>query len=437
MKYATLFTLLAAATLALPPNAGHAAIDFPIDYSGSYRVVVVVANEFGSNLCAGEAVMSITLLADGKLNYQQSELETFAETPSAKQPPTCDIRPTGETSRGTGTHDLLRRYSIPSDDASLPPMTGEFDGDHIVAEWRYGGGFGSSISIAFDLGAVSHRVAIEPDPTVGFEFHKSILEGKGFKFVFRDPHGRDHLDFSTLKILVGGVDTTQHVLSRLFQRIVPYTEENPDSRTKAFWVKPDPSKLMVTDKFEKGHDLFAIPYNGDWRIELRMCDKGGTCFGKVYDKVYFGPFVSASPLFRVIDGRCFDTPDPFVRIQQVTVGNVGIDAPRTAIYIGLTNTAQGLWTYSLGDTGLGFSQDAWFQGSVQPFVPGLPLASGFIRTYQTQSIPNWVAMPSGSAPPGQRRSPFPSGEFTLVLAAVDGDTGAYRRDEHAVTMCNR
>jgi len=432
MKYATLFTLLGAATLALASNAAHAAIDFPIEYSGSYRVVVVVANEFGSNLCEGDAVMSITLLADGKLNYQQHELETFVETPPAKQPPTCDIRPTGETYRGTGTHDLLRRFSIPSGDASLPPITGDFDGDHIVAEWSYRGGFGSSISIAFDLAAVSHLVAIEPDPTVGFEFHKSILEGRGFKFVFRDPHGRDHLDFSTLKILVGGADTTQHVLSRLDQGIVPYEKATPDSRTIVYTVLPDPKKLMEV----KGHDLFAIPYNGDFRIELRMCDKGGTCFGKVYDKVYFGPFVSASPLFRVIDGRCFDTPDPFVRIQQVTVGNVGIDA-RTAIYIGLTNTAQGLWTYSLGDTGLGFSQDAWFQGSVQPFVLGLPLASGYIHTYQTQSIPNWVAMPSGSAPPGQRRSPFPSGEFTLVLAAVDGDTGAYRRDEHAVTMCNR
>ena len=415
--------LLGLVLLGLCP-AVHAALSFPMQYVGRWRLTVSVTNANGSGQCSDTAAATMILQSDGTAIWRADEITAHIQTPTG-QPPSCEIRPSGQTVSWFGTHDKVSSFSLPSG-SSLPPINGSFDEQDARAEYRVG----NHTLMEWKLPAVGHLVAIEPDPSVGFDFHKDLLAGKGFRFVFSDPHGRDHLDFDTLRVLVGGVDTTQHLLHRVIQGIVPATEETRDANTKAFHVRPDPTRLM------EGHDLFAIPYNGDWRIELRICDKGGTCFDKVYDKVYFGPFVSASKAYRVIDGRCLTPPDPFVRVQQVTVGNTGVHAPRTAIFVGLTNAATGTWTFSPGDVGLGVPLNAWFQGQVQPLAQ-LPLASGFLKTYDLQELPDSLAVVAGTGAPGLRRTSFTGGEFTLVLAALDADTGGYRRDEHAVTMCDR
>jgi hypothetical protein len=420
-------SVVALALAAFGPLVGpaRAAVSFPIEYSGNWRLAVSVTNSSGTGQCSGTETASMTLLPDRTATWQRAEMQAFVETPTGK-PPSCEVRSTGKSSSWSGTHDGLSQFTLPSGSASAPPLTGEFDAQRIRTDYRYG-----SIHIVFDMPvAVDHLFAIEPDPSVEFEFHKSILDNKGFKFVLRDPHGRDHLDLGTLKISVGGVDTTRHVVSRLEQGIVPYAEESPDLLTRVFRLKPDPTRLM------QGHDVFAIPYNGLWRIELRVCDKGGLCFGKSYD-VYFGPFVTAPKVFNVTDLRCSRPSDPFVQLQTVTIGNLGIDAPRAALYLGLTSDAQGTWTYALGDVAPDISQPAWWQGLVRPFIATIPLASGFLYTYGVQNIPDDLAIPAGSGAPLTRRVPFPGGDFRFVLAMVDGDTGALWREEHEVTMCDR
>lgn len=404
------------------------AVEYPTQYSGSIRLTVTVRNQFGSGLCAEDGPLSITLLADGTLKYDIGELVT-QDTTQPGQPATCDIRPTSKTNHLTGTHDFKGQFSVPSGSPSFPPLTGRYDDDHITAEYTAG-----AAHMAFDLPAVSHRIALEPDPSRGFDFHKSILRGQGFKLVIRDPQGRDHLDLGTLKILVGGdattpgTDTTQYALSRLMQGLVPLREESPDSRTRVFHLLPDPKKLM------QGHDIFAIPFNGDWRIEFRICDKAQTCFNAVYT-VYFGPFVSTLPLR---DGRCADAADPTLQVSAITVGNIGIDSPRTALYVALaTPDLRDIWTHYFDDFGDGTGRFAWWQGQVQAFIPTMDMPSGFLLEQDLLLLPDWVSVPAGSGPPYQRKLPFPSGTFTFVTAALDTGTGAYRRDEHPVAMCDR
>lgn len=414
---------VALAMLGAWPGAGRASVTFPIEYSGSWRLAVTVTNEHGTGQCSGFETSRMTLRPDRTATWERAEQQAFVETPTGRAP-SCEVRSTGKTSSWSGTHDGVSRFTLPSGSASAPQLVGEFDTERIRTVYHYG-----SIDISFDMPvATSHLFAIEPDPSIEFEFHKSILEGRGFKFVLRDPHGRDHLDFSTLKITVGGVDTTRHVLSRLEQGIVPYADESPDSMTRVFRLKPDPARLM------QGHDVFAIPFNGLWRIGLRICDKSGFCFGNSYD-VHFGPFITSPKIFKVVDARCASPSSSYVQLQSITVGNLGIDAPRTAVYIGLTNAAQGTWTHAEGDLGAGIRQRAWWQGLVLPFLPTLPLASGFLYTYGLQLVDDALAIPAGSGPPLDRRMPFPGGDFKFVLAIVDGDTGALWREDHDVKMC--
>jgi len=426
MKFSTVAVGLFTFWLAIVPPPSAAAVSFPAEYSGSYRLTVTVRNEFGSGLCANEAALTIVLQANGQLEWRIAELEAHLESPS-NAPATCTIRPTGETNVIQGTHDGVSRYSVPSGHPSFPPITGSFDAESIHGEYTAGPSY-----IEFTLPVVSHRIAIEPDPSQGFDFHKSILEGRGFKLVMRDPHGREHLDFASLKLIVGSTDTTQHLLSRLMQGIVPFSEDSGDSRTRVVRILPDPQKLM------RGHDVFAIPFNGDWRIELRLCDKGGTCFNTVYDKVWFGPFVDVPTPANVGDMRCGSPPADVLKMTTVTVGNNGIDAPKSAIYLGLVDAASGsLWTFYFDDFGDGTGRHAWWQGQVQPLIPEISLPSGALMQNPELLVVDNVAVPAGSGAPALRRTAFPAGLFRLAVAALDKDTGALRLVQQNVQMCSR
>lgn len=407
-----------------------AAVSFPALYTGGYRLTVTVSNERGSGLCTDTAALSITLYADGQLRWEIAELEARLEAPDDR-PPSCSIRLTGRTHTLLGTHDRFGRYSVPSGSPSLPPITGRYDDENLTGEYRVGPSY-----IDFDLPAVSHRVAIEPDPGVGFEFHRSILEGRGFKVVMRDPHGRDHLDFSTLRVLVGGSatvpgnDITAYFLGRLQQGVVPYTEESGNSLTRAFRIRPDPQKLM------QGHDVFSIPYNGEWRIELRLCDKAGSCFGTVYEKVWFGPFVALPDQSHVGDLRCTAPLDRVLRLTSVVLGNIGIDSPKTAIYAGLIDASTGsLWTFFFDDFGDGTARHAWWQGRVLPLLPEMSMPSGLLTTIPELGLVDGVAVPAGPGTPASRRDEFPAGRFRFATAALDVITGVYRLDQHDVQMC--
>lgn len=430
MKTAAWISGLALAGLGLALPSPAQALAFPLEYTGQYELSVTVSNAYGSGMCFGQAAMTISLQSDRTLNYRVVQLEAVLHDVSG-QPASCEVRLRGTTYEVEGSHDLQGHYSIPSGSPGLPPLTGHYDEDHLTGSYQYG-----PSSIAFDLPAVSHLIAFEPDPGQGFEFHHELLAGKGFKLVMRDPHGREHLDLDTLKILVGpkgmpGTDTTAYAQSRLMNGIVPFTDESPDSRTRVFHLKPDPQRLM------QGHDIFAIPYNGDWRIELRLCDKAGTCFGRTYD-VYVGPFVSSSPVLDVVDGRCASHGDSLVKVSRVVVGNIGIDSPHAAIFIGLTRASDGdTWTFHADEFGDGTGGYAWWQGSIVPFVPLLSMPSGFLLEQDEFEIPDWRAVLAGAGPAYQRRIPFPDGIYRLVTTAVDADTGAFRRFERDVRMCDR
>ena len=281
-----------------------------------------------------------------------------------------------------------------------------------------------------------HGVAIEPDPSEGFAFHEQILDRRGFRIVFRDSHGSNHLDFSTFRLLVGGsaaqpgIDTTAHALGRLAQGIVPFTENAPDANTRVFHIVPDPAQLM------KGHDIFAIPFNGDWRVELRICDKAQNCVAKAYT-VYFGPFVrfgSAS------HARCDGGAQGAIGLRDIGIGNIGVDSPRTDVYLGLrTSDSSRLWTFHIGSTKqtgdtliLG-----WWQGRIAPYLPGLALPSGSWRGQREADFDTRYAFDLSTAPlpGGSEVVPLPAGNLTLIAAAVDTATGAYRRFEDVVRIC--
>ncbi|MBI5259388.1 MAG: hypothetical protein HY855_22995 [Burkholderiales bacterium] len=432
MNPASLVGALVAACLGLAPLQAAWALEFPIEYSGSYGVTYTTSNSFGSNLCSGQAALTITLLGDKTLSYVAAQLSIHVTSPP-NAPPTCQISPTGKTVTLPGTHDLAGRFTVKFGDTPDTTMTGQYDDSSIRATYQPIPSWTST----FELPAVSHRIAIEPDPGRGFDFHKSILERQGFKIVIRDPHGRDHLDFGTLKILVGGshtqpgTDTTAHALGRLAQGIVPFRDESPDSRTRVIHRLPDPTRLM------QGHDIFAIPFNGDWRIELRICDLAQTCFNAVYT-VYFGPFVSSPGALPVVDLRCSSPTDPFVQVGSAFAGNIGVDSPHTAVFFGLANPGlTDLWTYYVDDFGNGFAQAAWWQGQVRPLMTLLNMPSGYLYRQDPLRLPDWIAVPAGSGPPSLRRTAFPGGEYKLIMAALDMDTGTYRMDSHTVTMCDR
>ncbi|MBI5257788.1 MAG: hypothetical protein HY855_14890 [Burkholderiales bacterium] len=423
--------LLGLAWLALASPAAAQTMPFPIDYSGHLRLTVTVKNSHGAGLCAEDGALDITLQPGGRLDYRVAELETRLEAPTG-QPPTCSIRPTGKTNQITGTHDGRGSFSVPSGTQGIPPLNGSFDADHIQAEYSVG-----PSHISFNLPAVGHRIALEPDPSLGFQFHRDLLEGKGFKLVLRDPQGRDHLDYNSFKLIVGppgatGTDTTAHFMGRLLQGVVPMRDESPDSRTRVIHLLPDPAKLM------QGHDLFAIPFNGEWRIELRICDQARTCFNAVYDKVYFGPFLTSAPEYNVVDGRCATPADPVLQVKHVMLGNTGVDSPRTALYLGLaTPSLTDLWTYFFDDFGDGTGRHAWWQGRTLPFLAGLNLPSGTLIRQDPLLLPDWVAVPTGSGPAALRKQPFPGGDYRFIMAALDTGTGAFRMDVRAVPMCNR
>lgn len=327
--------ILAGAALAAG-TTGAVALEFPLEYAGTMDVTSNVTNTNGSGRCSASIAVSVILTANREVRWENLAYSLSVREP-AGLPPSCEIRPGSQTVVSPGTHDGVSRLSIPTASPSLPPITATFDADHLRGSYQLG-----PTTLSFDLPAVTHRIALEPDPAQGFKFQESILRGRGFKIVIRDSHGRDHLDFDTLKILVGGsmttpgVDTTAHALSRLSRGIVPVAEESSDSRTRVFKLMPDPTKLM------QGHDIFAIPFNGDWRIELRICDKAGHCFGSVY-QIYIGTFVRFAA---AVDGRCSSSArTEWFRVGGVVIGNAGIDAPNTQIYVGLTPAAGGeLWT---------------------------------------------------------------------------------------------
>lgn len=407
-------------------GGGALAATLPMEYSGRYDVEVTVRNSFGSNTCAGSASLTIRLGVDGKVAYEAAGLVTQIDEPTGRAP-TCQLLLSGKTTVLSGTHDGVAGFRVPAGGPGLPDLTGRFDDSHITGDYRLG-----STVISFDLPAVSHRIAFEPDPADGFKFQLSILDGQGFKLVVRDPLGRDHLDWRTLQIRVGGTDAqpgpdvTAHVLSRLTQGIVPFRDESPDARTRVIRLVPDPQRL------QQGHDVFAIPFNGDWRIELRICDLAGTCFNKVY-VVYFGPFVST---LGVADRRCRSNgPEPLLDVVGIEIGNIGIDSPNAQIFVGLAAAdGRDLWTYHFGDFGSVFAGFAWWQNQVRPFVPQISIPSGYLLRQTQQLLMDDVAIPAGAT--FDRRVPFPAGEFRFVTAALDRDTGSYRRVERNVRMCD-
>ena len=363
------------------------------------------------------AALTIMLSADGNLTYKADVL-LISTHDSTGQPRSCEIIPKGYSETLSGTYKDDGSFSVPSGSSIVPPITGNYDETHITAKrlWSWTGG---QQTMDFDLPSTNHRIAIKPTPSTGFDFHKSILEGKGFTIEVHDPDGRDHLDWNTFQIFVGGNDTTQLFWDKTINGVVPMKDESIDSLNKVFRLIPDPKKLMTES------DIFAIPWNGNWLIELKICDKSGFCF-QSKDNVYFGPFFAFS---KAIDLRCYDTKNATMAVFNIMYGNTGIDSPKTSFVLALLNAAppNDFWTlYHSYYEGLTF----WLQNQLMPAWAGLDIWSGYYAPPLAQLI-----FPVSETLPDTGKG-IPAGDYYLITAVLDTVTGVWGMDWHDIKMCN-
>jgi hypothetical protein len=379
------------------------AVTFPITYSGVMHHEFTITSSNGTGTCQMEAKFEITLNADGTLTGQGDQVSIYGH--SNDKPPWCEMSLTGKTTTVTGTHDINKgTFIIPM----ASPLEGTYDENLIKGSMTYG-----SFSMWCELPSAIHRIAIKPTPSFGFDFHKSILEGKGFTIEVFDPQGRDHLDWNSFQVFVNGNDTSALFWDKTSKGVVPMKDESVDSLTKVFRLIPDPQKLMA------GSDIFAIPWNGNWLIELKICDKSGFCF-QSKDNVYFGPFIAFS---NAVDMRCYNSPDSIMQIFNFMAGNTGINSPKTGICLALLNTVDpyDFWTLNIYD-------GAWWQNQLWPLMMDIDFPSGLYLAPGTFPVPLYR---TGTGTIG-----VPAGKYKLITGALDTDTGVWGMDWHDIEICD-
>lgn len=262
-------------------------------------------------------------------------------------------------------------------------------------------------------------------------FQSAMANGElVFSAVDRD--GLGDIDWNTFRVFVAGVDKTAHaltVLNRLAQRgRVDYTEYAPNQ--VVYRLRLDRYMLMGD------HNFFNIAWNGEWPVELKLCDRKGGCTTSSY-KLNFGPYIDVSSFE---DLRCNSNGvDQRMRLM-VSFGNNGISAPANIyVVIGPTTPWQswsgGHWSLSLIEP---ISQNVlrWFNDSY-PIVPVFVTAPIDLPTAWT--VPDHgeleVMVSTAANTRGGSAVSIPAGTYTLVTGAVDLQQGSLAVQSQAVALC--
>lgn len=147
-------------------------------------------------------------------------------------------------------------------------------------------------------------------------FQRRLAAGK-LVIAATDQNGRSDLDWSTFRLLVAGVDKTNHarwIVGRLAAagRVI-YNAPDDEPNFESYELRLDPWQLTGD------HNFFNIAFNGNWPVQLRICDRSGLC-GQTDYTLYFGPFLLLDS-FR--DHRCTPGDTSGQVTFNATFGNHG------------------------------------------------------------------------------------------------------------------
>lgn len=263
------------------------------------------------------------------------------------------------------------------------------------------------------------------------EFQSAMANGE-LVFMAEDGDGAKDIDWNTFRVFVAGIDKTAHaltVVNRLAQAARVEYDEYPPNRA-VYRLRPDRYKLMGD------HNFFNIPWNGEWPVDLRICDRKGSCTTSSY-KLNFGPYVYVS---RFEDLRCSSNgADQRMRIN-VSFGNNGVSTQANVyLVIGPSKAWQtwsgDYWSLSLIEP-ISLNVLQWFSDSyamLPVFVSApidLPTALTVPDHDQLEVMVSTAANVRGGSPVA-----IPQGAYTLATGAVDLQQGSLAVQAQAVTLC--
>lgn len=249
-----------------------------------------------------------------------------------------------------------------------------------------------------------------------------------------DADGSADLDWNTFRLSVAGIDKTAHALQVVnklsAEGRVAYIASLLKPNEVAYELRVDPKRLM-TD-----HNFFNIAWNGDWPVQLKICDRKGAC-GEWSQSMYFGPFLYLRGFF---DNRCLGITgaDGDFRFGGEW-GNNGYEA-MSQFYVGLSNSKQSweYWTTDYWTLAIGgmppFDFLYWYDwtyGILPVFVKEpVFLDTGVVRTNVELRAPPYVFRK-----PNAQRYDLSAGTYSLVYGAVDLNHGVYLIKTESVVLC--
>jgi len=284
--------------------------------------------------------------------------------------------------------------------------------------------YAPSIYIEGDFG-LSHQAG----------FQRRLAAGK-LVIVATDQNGRSDLDWSTFRLFVAGIDKTGHALQTV-QRLasagrVTYSAPDDTPYLESYELHLDPSQLTG------GHNFFNIAFNGEWPVQLRICDRTGLC-GQTDYKLYFGPFLL---LDSFIDHRCRQGDTSGQVKFMATWGNHGYSSVSN-FYVVLSKSMAPweTWTGDYWSLSLDLVSTSgklqWMHSSygMQPVFWSAPIdlpTGTLVNSYEV--VTSALAWNAGN------RELLSGGSHSLVNGALDLSPGlgqgALWVQKAVVTMCN-
>jgi hypothetical protein len=265
-------------------------------------------------------------------------------------------------------------------------------------------------------------IELLPAPGADMAFQASISADRGFSIFVEDADGYADLDLDSFSVKVAGVDKTAHFRAlagalgedRLSMGI---TEKN-----MVFFFRPHPAL------FTSAHNLFNLQWNGDWPVQIGICDKSGACAERAY-QIYLGAFLRFSD---AKDLRCTDPGQHIAEsllIGSYTMANIGFDAPLSFVYLGLQSaTSQQLWTYYLSQLGIGILSD-----NLYPLLPALPMPAGI--HFPGGPISFGLSALINSPGDDWYSLPLASGAYKLIATVHDTESGTMPLFSQELQVC--
>lgn len=264
------------------------------------------------------------------------------------------------------------------------------------------------------------------------DFQSAMANGE-LVFLAQDADGANDIDWNTFRMFVAGIDKTANaltVLNRLAQvSRVDYYEYPPNQ--VVYRLRPDRYKLMGD------HNFFNIPWNGEWPVDLKICDRKGSCTTSSY-KLNFGPYLHVTSFD---DLRCTTSgADHRMRIK-VSFGNNGLSA-QANIYlaIGPSKSWQtwggAYWSLSLIEP-ISLNVLQWFNDSyaILPVFVSAPIDLPTALTVPDHDQLEVVVSTAANVRGGSQVA-IPQGAYTLATGAVDLQQGSLVVQTQAVTLCS-